>query len=266
MGFWSNILGFFGYKSKEEKEREIQKEKTLRTIKEQTEEKAKTYKSNKESLKSITGETSKELKEIEKIEAEQRQNQLRGTLGEQKELTKEQKWQKRIEELKANRPLISKTLTKETLENINPNNLIIETGLINSEQELKEQEYNIYRNLILKNIQNEEVVQRIFQSHILDDRIVGKIRLQGFVSDYDGRNKTRYDKTFEIKGLTPIRTEEKGLFKLINGAQSKDGSMDSYQLHDILFKMGANEQNNIEYNSQERYYEIANVSVSYNFS
>lgn len=86
---------------------------------------------------------------------------------------------------------------------------VINTGYYNSYMHLKNSRYDIYRNILMGAIRSDspgsnELVQRIYQSGMLDDHITARLKVLIRTTLKDGNNVLR-EVEFEVLGLTPDR-------------------------------------------------------------
>lgn len=194
MGFWSRVLGFLGIGKKKEELPEIEPPKPkvkLEDIKIEKDKEIETIK--------------KEIKESKPIEIKEKEKYIEKP--ELPEVSLELK--DKINNFKARFESINREKRDKWSSEINPTNRLIKTGYYNDFESLRNSRYDIYRNIILANIDNKEMLDKIYKSGILDEHIVGIVRIS-MVS----KSGKPFEMYYEIQGLTPDKAINSNLFSL----------------------------------------------------
>lgn len=145
-----------------------------------------------EAIENIIGETQPEQEEEEVIE---------------KDITKKE----RADELISS---ITREDAKEALDATLKEGVKVTREYINME-DLRDGKFDIYRNILLKGIQDDELASTIFRSGLGFWRTVAYMRIIGTITNKKNDDVKRIDEILEIAGLTPDKVLDNGIYDFI---------------------------------------------------
>lgn len=174
----------------------------------------------------------KEEPEIRKIEVTKEEPEVREVI-EQKPVEKlksnilgeDYEQPKEKERIKIEKPVpkapsikdISKRQEVEKIANdLNNNGELKATKWYNSSDELRKNKFDIYRNVIMGAIKDENTAVQIYRSGVLKDRIVGRIIIEG-VNHTTGQYFSNASNPIRTKALTPDLVLDEGVYEFLRG-------------------------------------------------
>jgi hypothetical protein len=101
----------------------------------------------------------------------------------------------------------------------------IRTKTFGSLEGLRNNKYDIYRNIIMGAIKDDRVVESIYRGKVLDQNIVGSLHIMGTIQDAKTKIRRSFDEIVQIARFTPDMAMDKGLFDFNN----YEGELDDFR-------------------------------------
>lgn len=261
MGILSWIKNTFGRIFSRKKEKEIEK-KEEPIVKDTITEK---------STDEIKEEIKKEEKDIKEIDRELSKIKESTPIRTDRQIVsqKEETRQKTIYEKIVTKYKDFERLTPSTREYysklLNSDGNLINLGVFNNEESLRAEKFNIYRNIIMRAIKDDSVAQKIYQSGLLDNHIMGYIIIKGIV--LKGRGINTVEIVFDVQGLTPDKALAHNLINNLIGSEIELTSIRNYlnKINGVTVSQANTIKGRLDFNSSNVMVKIDSIQIKFDF-